>query len=164
VEWGTIPLPSAKVDGEYSIAEVNMRSIENATSPEENIQVLPYDSIAVPKADVVYVIGEGVKQPGAFTLSDRKGISVIEALARAQGTLPAADVTGARVIHPVPGGNRTEIPVNIKDILKGKKTDIVLNADDILYIPRSELRGAGRRTLDAVVAMTTGAVIYRGAY
>ncbi len=35
LEWGTIPLPSAKVDGEYCTAEVNLRSIENATSPRK---------------------------------------------------------------------------------------------------------------------------------
>src|SRR5262245_6437860 len=39
-EWGAIPLSSAATEGEYSVADVNIRSIENATQPEDNIQIL----------------------------------------------------------------------------------------------------------------------------
>ena len=162
LEWGTIPLPSAKVDGEYSTAEVNIRSIENATNPAENIRVLPYDVITVTRSELVYVIGEGVRQPGAFTLGDRKSVSVIEALARANGTAPAANVKHAKIIRPVPDGTRFEIAVNLKDILNGKSKDIVLQANDILYIPRSELKGTGRQTIDTVISLTTGLIVYRG--
>src|SRR5437867_4360889 len=35
IEWGAIPLSTAVGEREYSVAEVNIRSIENATSPED---------------------------------------------------------------------------------------------------------------------------------
>ena len=162
LEQGRIPLPSATVNGDYSTAEVDIRAIENATHPEENIQILPEDVITVPRAELIYVIGEGVRQPGAFTLSDRQGISVIQAFARAQGQAPAAGLKSAKIVRPVPGASRVEIAVNLDDILKGKAKDMVLQPDDILYVPKSEIKGTARRTLDTIVSMTTGLIIYRG--
>jgi len=161
LEWGSIPLPGAATSGAYSVAEVDIRSIENATHPEQNVQVLPYDVITVPRAELVYVIGEGVRQPGAFALNDRKGISVIEAFARAQGQAQSAGLKNARIVRPVPDASRIEIAVNLDEVLKGKTKDIILQAGDILYVPRSEIKGTARRTLDTLVQMTTGLLIYR---
>src|SRR5436190_10549381 len=75
-EWGPIPLPSAVPDptGQFSVAQVSLRSIMQATSPEENILIRPYDVISVPRADLIYVIGE-VKKPGGFLLMERSTIS-----------------------------------------------------------------------------------------
>src|SRR6202047_1302514 len=55
VEWGCIPLPGAQLDasGKYSVAEVNLRKIMDAKTPEENIQIFPHDVISVPKAEMV---------------------------------------------------------------------------------------------------------------
>ena len=158
-EFGPIPLSSAATEGDFSIAEVNIRSIEDATRPQDNIQVMPFDVITVKRADIVYVMGE-VRSPGAFMLNDKKSISLIEVTARAQGFTPTAAQKDAKVIRPVPGGNRIEIAVNLRDVLNGKKKDIMLQPDDILYVPNSYAKGAFRRTLDSVVSMATGRVIY----
>jgi polysaccharide biosynthesis/export protein len=159
-EWGRIPLSSAATEGEYSIAEVNIRSIEEATRPEDNIQILPFDVITVARAEVVYVMGQ-VRKSGGFMLNDRRTISLIELMARAEGLSEGAAPKDAKVIRPVPGANRIEISVNLKDVLDGKKPDMMLQPDDILYIPNSYAKGAFRRTLDAAIMMTTGRVIYR---
>jgi len=159
-EWGPIPLASAVTEGDYSIAEVDIRPIEDATRPQDNIQILPFDVITVPRADIVYVMGE-VKRTGGFMLNDRKTISLIEVMARAEGLTPTSAGKDAKIIRPVPGGNRIEIAVNLKDVLAGKKKDMMLQPDDILYVPNSYTKGALRRTLDSVVAAATGRVIYR---
>jgi polysaccharide biosynthesis/export protein len=159
-EWGAIPLSSATTEGQYSIAEVNIRSIEEATRPEDNIQILPFDVITVARAEVVYVMGQ-VRKSGGFMLNDKRSISLIELMARAEGLSDGAAPKDAKVIRPVPGANRIEISVNLKDVLDGKKPDMVLQPDDILYVPNSYAKGAFRRTLDAAIMMTTGRVIYR---
>src|SRR6266481_6962014 len=63
--WGCIPLPNAWLDpsGRFSVAEVNLKEIMEAKNPEEDIQIFPHDIISVPKAEMVYVIGE-VKRSG----------------------------------------------------------------------------------------------------
>jgi len=89
LEWGCIPLPAAQLDasGKFSVAEVNLRKIMDAKSPEENIQIFPHDVISVPKAEMVYVIGE-VHRSGGFVLGEHKSISVLQALSLADQETP----------------------------------------------------------------------------
>jgi CRISPR/Cas system CSM-associated protein Csm3 (group 7 of RAMP superfamily) len=46
-------------------------------------------------------------------------------------------------------------------VTKGKAKDMVLQPDDILYVPNSYAKGAFRRTLDTVVNTATAVAIYR---
>jgi len=89
-DQGPIPLASATTDSNgYSMAEVNLRDIMTASKPADNIQILPFDVISVPRAELIYVIGE-VKKPGGFALNDKQNISVLQALAFAEGMQPNA--------------------------------------------------------------------------
>jgi polysaccharide export outer membrane protein len=161
-EWGPIPLPTATTDpaSPYSVAEVNIRTILDASHPEQNIQILPYDVISVPRAQVVYALGQ-VRKPGGFVLNDRDTMSVLQLLAMAEGVGPTAAPKDAKIIRPVPGAERIEIAVNVKDMLEGKTKDLILQPEDMLFIPDSYTKGALRRTLDSVIQMTTGMIIYR---
>jgi len=49
-----------------------------------NIKVMPHDVITVPPAKLIYVLGE-VGRAGGFPLKDGETISVLQALALAQG-------------------------------------------------------------------------------
>lgn len=86
IEYGAIPLASAKTDptGAYSVAEISVKRIMNAQSPEENIQIQPFDVISVPKAELVYVVGN-VKKSGGFILGDRERVTALQALSMAEG-------------------------------------------------------------------------------
>src|SRR5437868_1385987 len=66
LEWGPIPLPGAGNDStnQFSVAQINVKSLLEAKNPEENILVKPYDVISVPRGDTVYVIGEVLKAGG----------------------------------------------------------------------------------------------------
>jgi polysaccharide export outer membrane protein len=162
-QWGKIPLPDSTMDpsGKFSIAEISLRSLMEARKPEENITIMPEDVLSVPRGQMVYVMGE-VNKPGGFVLAEREATSILQVLAMAQGLTPTAAAKSARIIRPVVGSNRLEIPVNVKDILAGKKVDIPLKAEDILVVPSSYARSAWRRTLDQAISTATGVVIYRG--
>ena len=82
VESGVIPLPGARTDvaGRFSVAEVRLGDLLEARRPELNIPIQPRDVIAVPRADMVYVIG-GVNRAGRFVLNDRESVTVLQALA-----------------------------------------------------------------------------------
>ena len=57
----------------------------DASQPKKTIyQILPQDVISVPRAQLIYVIGD-VKTPGGFVLNGKTTISLIEAVARAGG-------------------------------------------------------------------------------
>src|SRR5229473_3033614 len=141
VEWGCIPLPGTALDasGRFSVAEVNLKKIMEAKNPEENIQIFPHDVISVPKAEMVYVIGE-VKRSGGFVLGEHQSMSVLQALSLAEGLSATADARHAKILRP--SGNagssqREEIAVDVKGILTGRTGDVSLRGDDILFIPGS---------------------------
>lgn len=161
-EWGPIPLASAREDdtGQFSVAELKLRALMNGTTPAENIEIRPYDVISVPRAEIVYVIGE-VKKPGGFTLNDRKGVTALEALSMAEGLLRTALARSAKILRrtsdPI---RRDEISVNLDDILRGRSADVSLAPDDILFIPNNKVKSAALRTLEAVIQAGTGVLIY----
>jgi polysaccharide export outer membrane protein len=161
--YGTIPLPDARRDstGEFSVAEVRIRELMEARNPAENIPIKPYDVITVPKAQLIYVIGS-VKRSGGFILSERPNMSILQALAMAEGLDRTAATDKAQIIRQTgDAGPRTEIPVDVKKILKGKAPDVPLVANDILFIPDSAAKGVAYRTFDAIIQAGTGAAVYR---
>jgi polysaccharide export outer membrane protein len=160
-EWGPIPLPGATTDPNgFSLAEVPLADIIQARHPEWNIRILPHDVITIPRAEIIYVMGQ-VRKPGGYTLNDKESLSVLQALALAEGLGPTPAEDHSRIIRTSAGTSRQEIPVNLKQILSGKKEDIELRPDDILFVPNSAARGALRTALDSAIRMATGVVIYR---
>jgi polysaccharide export outer membrane protein len=51
--------------------------------------------------------------------------------------------------------------VDVKDVLGGKKPDVALQADDILFIPGSTGKRAALRGLEAAIQTGTGLAIWR---
>ena len=163
LEWGCISLPGAQLDasGKFSVAEVNLRKIMDAKTPEENIQIFPHDVISVPKAEMVYVIGE-VHRSGGFVLGEHKSISVLQALSLAEGLNTGADPRHAKILRLKPEADqRVEVPVDVKDALNGKKPDMPLQGEDILFIPGSTGKKAALRGLEAAIQTGTGLAIWR---
>jgi len=163
VEWGCIPLPSAKLDssGQFSVAQVNLKKIMEANNPEENIPILPHDVISIPKAEMIYVIGD-VKRSGGFVLGEQESVSVLQALSLAEGLGTAPDTRHAKILRlNSQVDQRVEIAVDVKDILNGKKQDAPLQSEDILFIPDSTGKKAAMRGIEAVIQAGTGMAIWR---
>ena len=163
LEWGCIPLPGATLDptGKFRVAELNLKKIMEAKDPAENIQILPHDVISVPKAEMVYVIGE-VRRSGGFVLGEHQSISVLEVLSLAEGLNATADTRRAKILRlRREADQREELPVDVKSLLSGKKQDVSLQAEDILFIPGSTGKKAALRAVEAVVQAGTGMAIWR---
>jgi polysaccharide export outer membrane protein len=162
LEYGRIPLPGAADDPtrQFSIAEVNLRSVMEAKNPEFNILIRPHDLISVPQAEVVYVIGE-VGHQGALPLSQGASLSVLEAVSSSGGMLRTAAISHARILRPVPGQEkRTEVAVDLKKIMAGQSEDIPLLAGDVLVVPGSNGKHAVYRALEAAVQVGTIAAFH----
>ncbi len=162
-EWGMIPLESAVMDetGQFSVAEVSLNGIIQATNPEDNIIIFPNDVISVPRAHLVYVIGE-VRRPGGFVLNERRTVSGLHAVAMAEGFTAAAAPQRAIVLRPSGNSEHVEIAANLRDILNGKANDLELLPDDILFVPNSAARTVLGRTLQTALSAITSTAIYRG--
>jgi polysaccharide biosynthesis/export protein len=123
-----------------------------------NIDVLPGDTINVPRAPIIYVVGD-VGRPSGL-LVDNGTLTVLQALALAGGTNRTAKLGGARIIRKGGPTGMTETPVQIKKMLEAKSPDITLQADDILFIPVSAGRVVATRSFEAAMALATAVSIY----
>jgi len=162
LEWGRIPLPTAADDptAQFSVASVGVKGIMTATNPQENITIKPNDVISVPKADIIYVIG-AVHKPGGFMLGENESLGSLQILALAEGLERTAAPKRAKIMRAVAGSaNRSEIQVDLKDILAGKASDIPLKADDILFVPTSATKNAALRSLEVAIQVGSGVAIY----
>lgn len=145
----------------FTVTDVHVTDLMEGRRPESNLVIHAADVITIPRAKLVYVIGQ-VHKPGGFVLREQQDMSVLKALALAEGVLPTAAVNNARILREVePHGQRQEIIVDIKSIVAGKAPDRALLPDDVLLIPTSVAKTVAARMLEAGVQMATGLVIWR---
>jgi polysaccharide export outer membrane protein len=123
---------------------------------QDNIEIMPGDTISVPRAPVIYVVGD-VGHPAGF-LVDNGSLTVLQALALAGGTNRTAKIGGARIIRKGPLG-MTETRVPLKKMLEAKAPDINLQADDILFVPLSGARVAAGTGFNAAITAASGLAI-----
>jgi polysaccharide biosynthesis/export protein len=123
---------------------------------KDNVSVFPSDTITVPRAPIIYVVGD-VGHPTGL-LVDNGSLTVLQAIALAGGTNRTAKMGAARIIRKGPTG-MTETKVPLKRMLEAKAPDITLQADDILFVPLSGARVAASQGLQAAVSATTGIAI-----
>ena len=126
---------------------------------ENNPEIFPGDTIFVEKAGVVYVVGD-VGRPGGFPLNHEERLTLLQALALAEGVNRTAAEKSAKLIRNQQSG-RTEIPIDLKKVLAGKAPDPNLQDEDIVFIPSSLGKSAARRGLEAAVQAAVGVTIYR---
>jgi polysaccharide biosynthesis/export protein len=156
---GMIPYSTAHAtfSGE-SVASFNLRDLLDGVDLKENIVILPHDVISISSAQVVYVVGN-VKHPGGFTLAGKSDLTVLQALSLAEGLDPRASPERTRIIR------RTQLPeqqiaINLKQILAGKSEDLVLQPNDILFVPTSTAKVITSRSIEAAITIGTGLAIF----
>lgn len=162
--YGTLPVPNAKRDevNHTTTGELSVSDILEARNPGANIRILPHDLITVPRAKVFYVMGE-VRKSGGFTLEQKNSVSIVQALALAEGTTPTAAKQRAIILRQVAGSStRSEIPVNLDKVIAGKTQDVMLLPDDILYVPNSIMKSIRARAIETAVSTASGVLIWRG--
>jgi len=129
-------------------------SDENHGNPE----IMPGDNITVGQSGIVYVLGD-VERPGGFIIDRRSSLSVMQALALAEGIKSSASLSKARLIR-TNQEQREEIPLDLRKILKSQRPDMLLQAGDIIFVPGSLTRGLGRRSIETILATASGVAIY----
>ncbi len=126
--------------------------------PDVNIEILPGDTVVVSKAGIVYVVGD-VKMPAGFVM-ENTDLTVLQAIAMAQGTNVTAKLDHTVLIRKIPEGKQREIPIQLGKIMSAQASDVTLQADDIVFVPRSVAKAGFRRGLDAALQTVVGLAIY----
>jgi len=154
-----LPVDGMHVRGPDQI-EIDLNRLLYTRDETLNIDIKPLDIISVSKADVVYVTG-AVRKPGGFVLEDRPTMTVLQAVAVAEGLTPTAAKKSVRILRTNQDGSKTEVPLNLGKILRGKAQDATLAANDILFVPDSRKKIAAQRATDAAIATFSGWLIWK---
>lgn len=141
--------------------EISLKRLLESGDPRHNAAIYPGDIVKVTRAGIVYVIGD-VNKPGGFVLESNEDISVLQALARAEGLKSTAAQSKARIIRTDEvTAARTEIPLDVGKILRGQSPDPYLQANDIVFVPDSKGKKALYTGLETTLRTLVGIVIWR---
>jgi polysaccharide biosynthesis/export protein len=160
---GTTPRAGSTVSllhrGDSQRLEIVALSFDGESSSQSNVYVYPGDTVVVSKAGVVYVVGD-VRLPGGFVM-ENSHMTMLQAFAMAQGANPTAALDRAKLIRKAGSENQAqETLISLKKVLSAKSPDMNLQPEDIIFVPTSGAKAAGRRTLEAIVQTATGMAIY----
>lgn len=126
----------------------------------QQITVRPGDTIVVPKAGIVYVLGD-VNRPGGYLMTNNESkMTLLEALALAGGVSKTAKQNHARLIRKEDGASYLDRQLSISDLQKGKTPDIAMQPGDVLYVPFSFGRNLAVFGAGSIAAAATSAGIY----
>jgi len=103
-----------------------------------NIPVEPNDIVNIPvdKTVFIYVFGQ-VRRPGALNVKKLNIPTLLQVIAQAGGFSERASKRRVLIKRIDKDGKEQEIKVNVKDIIKGKKKDIQLKENDVVYVPET---------------------------
>jgi polysaccharide export outer membrane protein len=134
---------------------VDLRSLsaDNGTSME----LRPGDTVQVDRAGLVYVVGD-VAKPGGFVMDSGK-VTVLQALALAQGANRTAKLSNARIVRK-DGNGATDAPIELQKIMSAKAADVELQPGDILFVPSSAAKSAAAKGLQGILQAAVGVAIY----
>jgi polysaccharide export outer membrane protein len=122
-----------------------------------DILVRPGDTVIVPKAGIVYVLGD-VAHPGGYVMQNDSQLTVLQAIALAAGASKTASEKRVRLVRNVDGiSHSVDLPLH--DMERGREPDVPLQANDILYVPFSLTRNISLGIAN-ITAAASSALIY----
>jgi polysaccharide export outer membrane protein len=136
---------------------VKLKNDDAQSSLSNDVQIYPGDLVLVPRAGLVYVLGD-VNKPGGFVMQDNGKITLLQALAQAGGASQTAAVNRAVLLRKN-GDGYVKNKLQVGRISRGEDGDLELHANDIVFVPNSRLKNA-MRTTQSMVETIGSASIY----
>ena len=138
-------------DGREEQITVDLQQLLEKGDFSVNERIRGGDVINIPErvAETVYILGE-VNRAGAFAIPPKQDIRVSQLFAWAGGPMKSAKLSRGILVRYNDKGEREEVPVDFTAIIKGKKEDFVVRADDIVFVPGSKWKDLGMTILNGI--------------
>lgn len=153
--------PALTAGGVARVERIPVKGLIDAADPALNVTLEGGEEVRVPQVGRVFVVGN-VRRPGAFKIEDGFGLTILKALAMAEGLTPFA--TKQAFIYRHGDGAPQEVPIDLRKILDRKLPDVALTANDIFYIPDNRTARATMTTIDRAIGFASstasGILIY----
>lgn len=131
--------------------EIDFQKLYDGTKPELNMKLQGGDVLYVPErlADYFFVVGD-VMRPSAYEIPFGQKMIVSQAIANAGGPTRTAKMSKGILMRYNKDGERQELAIDFKAIIKGEKPDFFISANDIIFIPGSPTKTLGYGLLDLI--------------
>ena len=137
--------PALVPGGVPRLERIPVKGLIDSADPALNVTLDGGEEVRVPQIGRVFVVGN-VKHPGAFKIEDGFGLTLLKALAMAEGLMPYANRQAFIYRHE--DAKQQEVAVDLRKILDRKLPDVALAANDILYIPDNRSARLTMTTID----------------
>ncbi len=114
----------------------------------------PGDRVLVRACGIAYV-GGNVSKPGAYSLCGSPKMTLSEVLSLAGGIIPLSSPNHTVLIRPRPDGAKVSMEIDAHKVLVAKAPDMIVQEDDIIYVPSSGMKNAATRALAAALALSS---------
>lgn len=126
---------------------------------QTSVLVYPGDTVMVPKAGIVYVLGD-VNRPGGIVMDNNSSeLTLLQALARAGGVSRTAKQGHAKLLRKDATGYH-ETQLSLGEIQKGRQQDIALAPGDVLYVPFSYAKNIAVSGSSGIISSLSSAAVY----
>jgi polysaccharide biosynthesis/export protein len=105
----------------------------------KDVMVKPGDTVIVPRAGIVYILG-AVNRPGGYLMQEDGELNFAQAISLALGTTLQGKVSDARILRHKPDGTYEVHRVDYGKVMSGAQIPPVMLAEDILYVPVSKTK------------------------
>lgn len=109
--------------GAREVLRVDVQQLQSK-GPSSNVELANGDTVVVPRAEVIYVIGQ-VNSPGSYTYE--RNMTILQVIARASGVNDSGSTRRLKILR-IQGGKRVE--------LKAEMSDKVLPGDTVVVSSR----------------------------
>ena len=118
------------------VEPVNVQNILDGRGLTSDITLEEGDVVVVPAgpSSVVYITGN-VARPGIFSLRPGEKLTAYTAILQNGGFSKFAKQRGIYVLRAVRDGSKIRIPVDVEEIKRGGRADVVLQSSDIIFVP-----------------------------
>lgn len=125
-------------DGTSTVFKISIDNLIVEGDASLNIPLQANDIVNIPvdKEVFIYVFGQ-VKRAGALKVKKSNIPTLLQAIAQAGGFSERASKSKVLIKRIDKDGEEQKIKVNVKDIIKGKKKDIQLLENDVVYVPET---------------------------
>jgi polysaccharide export outer membrane protein len=149
---GEQPAAAAGTDvlGDDAI-EIDFRALNEGKRPDLNLKLRGGDVLYVPqrRKQHFFVVGD-VNKPGAYEMAGPATLLSSQAVSKAGGPSRTAKMSKGVLVRFDETGARQEIPVDFKAVLEGRKPEIPIKPNDIIFIPGSGAKNLAYGLLGAV--------------
>lgn len=141
-------------NAQREVQRIPLKKLMDATDSSLNLRLIGGEEIRVQEAGKIFVTGN-VTKPGVYAMQDNADTTLLKALALSEGLKPYSSKLAYIYRRDPATSARSEISVELEQVMTRKSPDIEIFPDDILYIPENRGRKLTMNALEKLAGFST---------